>query len=464
MRSTRSLTRRTPARVAIVLAVLGASLTAPGDPQQAKSGAAPPTILSVELDDEPITPGSVAYLLRAIETAEERGVECLLLRLDTPGGLVDSTRDLVKRMLASEVPIVVHVAPDGARAASAGVFVTLAAHMAAMSEGATIGAASPVLLGGLPTGSDEDQDGGAAPSVMERKIVEDSSSWARALAARHGRSADWAERAVRESTSATGVEALEAGVIDLLAPDARSLLALIDGRSVSVQGQERRLRTRDADVQTLERSWVELFLGFVSQPNLVFLLLMLGFYALLFEFSSPGGGVAGVLGVVAILMSLFGLAALPVSALGLTLVLLALGLFVAEIFITSFGLLTAGGVVALIVGGSMLVDSPEGFLRVSLSLIVPLALASAAISLSLVGAAVRALRRAPLMGDDSLLASEARACADFAPRGERWTGRVRVHGESWRAHCATPLVEGERCLILERKGLELQVARPGDAP
>lgn len=451
------------ARAALALALICASAGVFVSAQRPAAPEAERVALFVELDDEPITPGTVTYLVRAIETAEERGAECLVLRLDTPGGLVDSTRTLVKRMLAAEVPVVVHVAPDGARAASAGVFITLAAHVAAMSESATIGAASPVLLGGLPTGPAGEGEDQAQPSVMERKIVEDTASWARALAARHGRAGEWAERAVRESVSATGAEAFREGIVDLLAEDTASLLEAIDGWEVTVAEERRVLRTSGLDLEPLERSWIELFLGFVSQPNLAFLLLMIGFYALVFEFSSPGIGAGAVVGVVALVLAMFGLAVLPVSGLGLFLVLLALGLFVAEAFVPSFGLLTVGGVVALILGGSMLIDSPAGFLRVSLSLVVPFALASAVVSLTLLGGAVRALRRPPSMGDALLIGASTRACADFTREGERWTGQVHVHGERWQAEASEALSAHERCRVAARDGLSLWVERAPDS-
>jgi membrane-bound serine protease (ClpP class) len=433
-----------------------------------------PTVLEIRLDNQAITPISTRFIERAIEKAEQDGAECLIIILDTPGGLVDSTRATVKHILASEVPVVVYVAPSGARAASAGVFITLASHVAAMAPGTNIGAAHPVQIGGLPTApperpdSAEEEDSSKeekeadnkpsrVPAPAEEKLVNDTVAWARSLAELRGRNADWAARAVRESVSAPASEAVEEKAVDLLAEDVKDLLRKIDGREVALPRGKVRLKTADAQIRTLEMWWGERILTFVTNPNVAFLLLIFGFYGILFELYAPGWGVAGTLGLVCLLLAMLSLAILPINAVGVALIAVALGLFVAEVFVISYGALTVGGIACLTLGAMMLVDSPVGFLRISLWTVLPVALATGLVTVFLVGSVVKAHRGPRLAGDETLVGTEAVARESFSPDGPRFRGMVRVAGELWTAVSPTPVAAGERLTIQGRRGLMLEV-------
>jgi membrane-bound serine protease (ClpP class) len=436
-----------------------------------------PFVLQARLDNEAITPATARYLHRAIQQAQDQGAQCLVIMLDTPGGLVDSTRAIVKDILGSRVCVVVYVAPSSARAASAGVFITFSAHVAAMAPGTTIGAAHPVQLGGLPIGTQPSAPEGEEPesseqkkssaekpkaprTPMEEKIVNDTAAWARALAALRGRNEDWAEQAVRESVSVTDAVALKERVIDLVADDVPALLAAIDGREVALAHRSVTLHTAGAEIRNVDMWWGERLLAALSNPNVAFLLLIFGFYGILFELYTPGWGVAGTLGVVCLALAFFGLAVLPVNYVGLLLIALALGLFVAEVFVTSFGALTLAGVICLALGGVMLVDSPVGFLRVSMSVVAPVAAATALITVFLVGGIIRAHRKRVLTGSEALLGAEAVAQEPFSGAEGRYHGMVRAHGELWRAQCSAPVEAGDVLHVRDRRGLTLLVEPP----
>jgi membrane-bound serine protease (ClpP class) len=447
--------------LACLLVIAAGPRLAAGDDQPALPE--PPLVLAVTLEDEAITPATARFVRRAIQHAERERAQCLVIVLDTPGGLVDSTRSIVKDILASTTPVVVYVSPAGARAASAGVFITLASHIAAMAPGTHIGAAHPVELGGLPIAP----PGGppaepAAPasqttSPMETKIVNDTVAWVRALAQLRGRNAEWAARAVTESTTITASEAADAGVVDLIAPDLVSLLAKLDGREVRLPQATVRLHTAGATVRALGMWWGERLLAAISNPTVAFLLLVLGFYAVLFELYSPGWGVAGTLGVIALVMAFFGLAVLPVNYVGLALVALALGLFAAEAFVTSHGLVALGGAICLVFGGLMLIESPMGFMRVSLGVVVPVAAATGAISAFLLGSVMRARWARARTGAEGLVAERAVAQEDFRPQADRYVGVVLAHGELWHAESTTPVAAGQVLEVAVVRGLTLAV-------
>ena len=392
--------------------------------------------------------------------------------LDTPGGLLDATRTIVKDILASQTCVVVYVAPKGARAASAGVFITLASHVAAMAPGTTIGAAHPVQVGGLPieppgqerpakdgeTGDRDKKRLAPARQPLEEKSVNDTVAWARALAEQRHRNAEWAARAVTESLCVTATEAVQAKVVDFEAADVPQLLAKLDGRRISLPQGVHTLRTAQAEVRELPMWWGEDVLALISQPNVAFLLLMFGFYGILFELYSPGWGVPGTLGIICLLLAFFGLAVLPVNYLGLLLIAAALAMFVAELKVTSHGALTLAGIACLVLGGLMLVESPVGFLRVSLGVILPLAAATAAITLFLLGSVIRVHRRRTQTGDEGLVGAIARAQTDFTQDGDHCVGTVFTHGEWWRAISEAPLMAGQECMVQGRQDLSLIVA------
>ena len=459
----------------ILLLGLGLSLATPqrhgaGVGESASAPAQQPLVLTATLDDQAIAPGSVRYLERAIDVAEGRQAEGLVIILDTPGGLLTSTRVLTRRILASDIPVIVYVAPSGGRAASAGLFITLAGHVAAMAPGTTIGAAHPVQIDGFPIGPDppepdddndetepDDDDAPAARGAVEEKIVADTVSWARALAELRDRNAEWAEAAVRQSASITASEAVEQGVVELVADDMDDLLAGIDGREVVTQVGPAVLNTADAEVRPVDIGWGERVLVVISQPNVAFLLMIFGFYGLLFELYSPEWGIIGTLGAVCIVLAMFGLAVLPVDFLGLALIVVALGLMVAEVFVTSYGALSVAGAVCLVVGAMMLIDDPGRLARVSLAVVVPIAVATVLITLVLVGGILRSFRAAPRTGGEGMIGKMARAMGDFAPHDGEFRGTVAVHGERWRAVCHEPLKANVNCRVVAREGLTLTV-------
>lgn len=440
--------------------VLAWGLLLLGFPAAGKVAADRPVVFRARLENQAISPATARYVDRAIQEAERQRAECLVLVLDTPGGLVDSTRVIVRRVLGSEVPVLVYVAPPGARAASAGVFIVLAGHVAAMAPGTNIGAAHPVQIGGLPSSParpGREQQDDPSDRVKTDKVVNDTVAWARSLAELRGRNADWAARAVKESLSVSSTEAVQERVVDVQASNLDELLRAVHGREVTVGGARARLRTAGAEVRDLEMWWGEQLLAVLTNPNVAFLLLMFGFYGVLFELNTPGWGVSGTLGVVCLLLALSGLAALPVNYVGLALVGVALALFVAEAFVTSYGALSVAGVVTLVLGGTMLVDSPIGFQRVSLDVVVPVALATAVITVFLVGSVVKAHRGRVQTGAEGLTGGRALAETDFLPRGDRYTGTVRARGETWNATSGQPVAAGEAVEIQGREGLTLLV-------
>ncbi|WP_456424735.1 NfeD family protein [Rhodocaloribacter sp.] len=428
------------------------------------AGRAGAPVVWLRLPNEAITPVTARYITRGLREAGDVGAAALILELDTPGGLMESTRDIVMAILDSPVPVVVYVAPAGARAASAGVFITMASHVAAMAPATHIGAAHPVAIGGAPFGPPASPDSSQAPGVMEQKILNDAVAWVRSLAELRGRNAEWAARAVTESVSITAREALAEGVIELVAASPEELLTALDGREVETAAGRKRLETANAEILPLEMWWGERLLGILSNPNVAFLLLMFGFYGILFEFYSPGWGIAGTLGVICLVLSFFGLAVLPINYAGLALIALALGMFVAEAFFTSYGALTLGGVVCLVLGGVMLVDTPVPVMRVSLSVLLPVAVATALITFFLMTRIFKAQRSRIRTGVEALLREEAVAVEAFRPEGSRYRGMVRIHGELWRAEAAVPVAPGARLRPTGRKGLTLTVAPIEDRP
>src|SRR5918996_363726 len=432
-----------------------------------------PLVLKVQLRNEAITPVTARFITRAIRQAEEQRAAALVIVLDTPGGLVDSTREIVGAILQSRVPVVVYVAPAGARAASAGVFITMAAHIAAMAPGTTIGAAHPVQIGGLPGSppqqperqTDEKKNGETPRTTtpMEDKIVNDTVAWARALAELRGRNADWATRAVKESISAPASEALKENAVDLIAADLNDLLGKIDGRDISLIGGTLKLQVAGADVREHEMWWGERVLALLANPTIAFLLLIFGFYGILFELYTPGWGVGGTVGVICLVLGFFALSVLPINYVGLALIVIALTMFIAEAFVPSYGFLTLGGVVCLILGGFMLVDSPAGFMRISLWTLIPVALATAAITFFLVGSIVKSHRSPVRMGSEAMVQTEARADEDFVTDGSLYRGRVHTHGELWNAVSETPVRAGDALQVARRDGLTLHV-QPSPQP
>ncbi len=389
-----------------------------------------------------IGPVSVQHVSAAIERAENDSSECLVIMLDTPGGLLESTQMIIKDMLASNVPVVVYVAPSGAGAGSAGVFITMSAHVAAMAPGTSIGAAHPVGIGGA-----------VADSTMNEKIENFSVSYIRSIADKHGRNADWAEQAVRKSVALTDREAVEQNVVDLNAATLDSLLIQIDGTIVEVREGSRVLRTKDAEVVLKEMNWNHRVLHVLSNPNIAYLLMMLGFYGLIYEFINPGAIFPGVVGGMCVIIGLFALQTLPINYAGLLLILLGLGLFVTELLVASHGLMAVGGAVSFTIGSMMLIDSPYPFLRISLYVIIPAVAATGVFVLFAVGHALKAQKRRATTGDQGLIDETGRARTAIDSR----SGSVFVHGEYWSATSDTPIEPDTPVRVVRVNGLRLLV-------
>lgn len=461
---------------ALLVLVVAMTTVTPSSADDAKSSNVP-VVIHIRLSDEPITPVTARFIERALREAQAADAQALVIELDTPGGLLQSTRKIVQDVLRSEVPVVVYVSPSGARAASAGLFITLSSHVAAMAPGTHIGAAHPVQMAGLPFGPDEtpketasddekekNDDGNTAvrKTPIDEKIINDTTAWVRSLAELRGRNAEWAVLAVTESRSIIAPEAVQNNVVDFMATDLDDLLAKIDGRKVTLVTGPTQLQTSGAELRSLNMWWGERLLGVLSNPNIALLLMMFGFYGVLFELYSPGWGVAGTLGVLCLLLSLFGLSMLPVNYVGLALIALALALFVAEAFVPSFGALTVGGIICMVLGGLMLVDSPTGFGRVSLGVLVPIAAATGLVTAFLLTGILRAHRSRALTGTESLFDHPAVALQDFAKTDGVYTGSVRVAGEIWHAMSESPVMKGQKLDITLIEGLVLDVEPHGE--
>jgi membrane-bound serine protease (ClpP class) len=402
------------------------------------------TVATIEVDGA-IGPATAGYIARAIEVATEQRAECLLVRLDTPGGLLESTRDIVKAFYASAVPIVVHVAPAGAGATSAGCFITLASDVAAMTPGTTIGAAHPVTAGG-----------GEPDETMKAKMENFAVSFVEAIARERGRNIDWARAAVRDSASITAEQALELNVIEILAIDQAALLRELDGREV----KGRRLATAGAEIAPVPMLLRERVFHVLWRPELMFVLMLIAIYGIVGELSNPGAILPGVIGVIALVLTLYLAAVLPVNIAGFALIVLGLILFVAEVFTPAFGLLTVGGLAAFLLGALMLFDRVAPSFRLPMGLIVPAALITAAFFLFVVGAGLRAQRLPVRVGRETLAGSMAEALTDI----DAESGRVFVQGESWCARSATPIAKGARVEVVAVHGLSLTVKPIEDRP
>jgi membrane-bound serine protease (ClpP class) len=452
------MTTRSRLLFLLTLSALAAAVVGAPSPT-AGNGA---VLLSIE---GAIGPATDDYLERSLEAARELAPRVIILRMDTPGGLDTAMRAMIRRITASPVPIATYVAPTGARAASAGTYILYASHIAAMAPGTNLGAATPVAIGGLSPGqepdsqadktSDSDAEGGK--SAMERKAINDAAAYIRGLAELHGRNADWAERAVREAVSLQASEALENNVIDLIATDVEDLLERMDGRVVTVNGREATLHTAGLQVTELLPDWRSRLLGVLTNPNVAYILMMVGIYGLLLEFYNPGSLIPGTVGAVCLLLALYALQMLPVNYAGVGLILLGIGFMVAEAFQPSFGMLGIGGVIAFVIGSIILMDTDLPSFRIYLSVIATTAVATALALAAILGMALSSRRRALVSGVDQLIGASARVLDDF----ENGQGRVFVHSESWRGRCRTPLQRGQIARITAVDGLTLELEPEG---
>ena len=442
--------RSWPGLAAALLAVLcgtarGAEPDAAAEPS-AEPAAEPAAGLVVRVRvDSIIHPVAVEFLEDAIAEADAAGAEAVVVELSTPGGLLPSTREIFTAMLGAATPVVVYVAPSGAQAASAGFFLLMAADVAAMAPGTNTGAAHPV------GGQGEEIEG-----AMGDKVTQDAAATIRSLAARHGRNAELAEAAVLESRSFTADEALEAELIDLVSPSLPALLAALDGREVVKNGRTMTLETAEAEVREVEMSPWRKILAALAHPNIAYILLSLGFLGIYFELMNPGSIFPGVVGGICLILAFFSLSVLPVNYAGVALILLAIVLFIAEIKVPSYGMLTVGGVVSLALGGLMLFKSPLPALRVSLELVFGVALLAALVVGFLMRLAVRAQRNRVRTGSEGLLGEVGRAFTALGP-GDALPGKVFVHGEFWHARAGRPVAAGEAVRVTGVEGMLLGV-------
>jgi len=393
-----------------------------------------------------IGPASADYVHRGLERAAKSEAQLVILRLDTPGGLDSSMREIIKDILASPVPVASYVAPSGARAASAGTYILYASHVAAMAPGTNLGAATPVAI----FSSDKDKE--KSTDAMTRKVVHDASAYIRGLAQLRGRNADWAERAVREAVSLSADEALKQKVVDLVAADVPQLLERLDGKVLDVNGKKITLATRGAVPVAYAPDWRTRFLGIITDPTIAYALPLLGIYAILLEFSHPGLVAPGVAGAVAVLIGMYALHMLPVNYAGLALILLGIGLMVAEAFVPAYGSLGIGGVAAFVIGSVMLIDTDIPGYGVPVPLILGFAAASVVLLIGVATLALRTRRRPVVSGRELMLGSTGEVLEDFDREG--W---ARVQGETWRIRSSAPLKAGQSVSVTAIDGLVLQV-------
>jgi membrane-bound serine protease (ClpP class) len=397
----------------------------------------------IEMDGA-ITPITVRLLDMAIERARTDGSQALIVELNTPGGLERSMRSMVQSILKSDVPVVVYVAPTGARAASAGVFITMAGHIAAMAPATNIGAAHPVAVGG-----------GQMDKEMSKKVENDAAAFVRSIAVERGRNVDWAENAVRSSVSATEREAVKLKVVDLIAESIPDLLAKIDGRTVKTSKGPVTLATRDAQVKPIPVRFRDRFLALITDPNVAYILMMVGMLGIFFELSNPGAILPGVIGGISLILAFFAFQSLPINWAGLLLILFGLILLIVEIKVVSHGILTVGGVVAMLLGSFMLYDAPETGLRISWLVVIPTVGAVAGLVIFAVSAGVRALYRTPSTGTAGMVGQVGVVRSPLDPEGQ-----VMIDGELWRAVTREgPVATGEAVQVTAMDGLTLTVTR-----
>ncbi len=432
-----------------------------GSPLLPSGAAAAPQAVVLQIDGA-IGPAVADYVVRELRGIRQGETRLVVLRMNTPGGLDTSMREIVRAILSSPVPVATYVAPSGARAASAGTYIAYASAIAAMAPGTNLGAATPIRLGapGLPGGAPQQPAGqkekgseGTEPADAEtRKAVNDAVAYIRGLAELNGRNADWAAEAVRTAVSLPASEALKLHVIDVIADDVPDLLRQIDGRVVKVAGKSERLATAGLEVVTAPPDWRTELLAVITDPNVAFLLMLLGVYGLIFEFLNPGAVAPGLVGGISLLVALYALNLLPINYAGAALVLLGIGLMVAEAHIGSFGVIGVAGIVAFVIGAIMMFPSGAPGFTLSLSVVAAATIMTAALFLLVLTMLLRSRRRPVVTGKEGLLGAEGETVAWDGDEG-----RVRVNGEIWRARAQRPLEAGARIKVIDREGLVLVV-------
>jgi len=432
-------------RITRILLILIGLVLAVSIAARAQTGGSRVDVLTVK---GTINPVLTDYISRGIEQAEETQASAVIIQLDTPGGLDTAMRDIIQSIINARVPVIVYVSPAGARAASAGAYITLSAHVAVMAPNTAIGAATPVSLG---------SEGEAQMSEeMKNKVINDAIAYIRDLATRQGRNAEWAEKAVREGASATSQEALQLNVVDMVVSDLNSLLAQVDGRKVTlIDGREVTLNTQGAAVNYVDMEFIEDFLYTIADPNIAYLLLSLAMLGIMVEVFNPGLIFPGVVGAISLLLAFFSLGVLPVNWAGILLIVLAFGLFVGEVLTTTFGLFTAGGVVSLVIGSLILFKGASPLFRVNPWLIAGVTIVIAGVFAFVISRAIRAHRKQASTGREELIGKRAIVKVALAPEGT-----VFYKGERWTAISENDRIEpGEEVIITAVDGLILHVTR-----
>ena len=425
----------------------------------------------------PIGPATADYFISNLHDAQHADAALFVVQLDTPGGLDHSMRDMIKAILASKVPVVTYVAPNGSRTASAGTYLLYASHVAAMAPATNVGSSTPVSIGGegspfplpgstprpeqpepgdKPADAERDSKDQSAPppagTTMDRKVINDAVAYIRGLAELRGRNKDWAEKTVREAANLPASEALAANVIDLIAPDLDDLLARLDGRQINVEGATVTLDLKGAEINRVVPGWRYELLALITDPNVAYILLLIGIYGLILEFYHPGTAVPGVIGVICLLLAGYALQMLPVNYAGLALILVGIGLMVAEAFTPGFGVLGIGGAISFVIGSVILMDTNLPAYQISLPIIAAFAASSVVFFLFVIGAAVKARGAKIVTGRESMIGARVEVMEDFAQRG-----LVRLHGEIWQATSRVPLTKGTKARIVAIDDLVLTV-------
>ena len=390
-----------------------------------------------------ISPPMVTFISESIKRAEEENAEVLILELDTPGGLSESMKEIVKSIMGSKVPVCVYVYPAGAGAASAGVFILLSAHIAAMAEGTNVGAAHPVMLGDT------------ASKTMREKIVNDAVAYIRSIAEKRKRNADWAEKAVRKSVSITANEALKLKVIDIIANSEEKLLKKLNKYKVEIDGKEKVIHTENAIIKRIKRSIIHRILSLLANPTIAYILLLIGMYGIIFELQNPGAIFPGVVGAIALILAFYSFQMLPVNFAGLMLIIIAIIMFILEVKVTSYGMLTVGGIISFVLGSIFLFQTNTPFFKLSLPVIVIATGLTVIFFLIVIGFTIKAHKRKPVSGAEGLIGLEGVAKTELAPKGT-----VFVRGEWWNAESEGEVIKkGEEIIVTKVKGLRLVVKK-----
>ncbi|NOR70861.1 MAG: nodulation protein NfeD, partial [Methylomarinum sp.] len=414
-------------------------------------------------------PATADYIERNLQKAVDSKAKAVLIKMDTPGGLDGSMRQIIKQIIASPIPVISYVAPGGARAASAGTYILYASHIAAMAPATNLGAATPVQIGGFGGFGDDkdsaDKDSADKDSAdkekskskplsdpMTHKMVNDAAAYIRGLAKMHGRNEEWAEQAVREAASLSAEEALKLNVIDIVATDVTDLFRQLHGRKINVSGKELILNTEQIEIQNIKPDWRSQFLAVITNPSIAYILLMIGIYGLVFEFSNPGSIVPGTVGGICLLLALYALQLLPVNYAGMALILLGIALMTAESFVPSFGILGLGGVVAFVIGSVIFMDTDVPGFGIDLGLVAGFALSSAVFFIIAIGLLLKSRHSPVVSGKEEMLGCFGIVLDDFSG-----TGRVRIHSENWRASCELSLHKNEKVRVTAIDGLILRV-------